>query len=67
MDIGKRNAAMQLAKEFRKFKALEDDRGYAGDIPAAEEYMRKKWAVAKTAEEHGIGKEFTEALEELGI
>jgi hypothetical protein len=61
------NLAVRMAEEFKKYMDLENENGKAGNLKNATYYMNKKWETSKSAEAHGINKEFSAALKELGV
>jgi hypothetical protein len=59
--------AIEMAKEFKRYMELENENGKSGNLKNATYYMNKKWETSKAAEAHGISKEFSAALKDLGV
>jgi hypothetical protein len=61
-----KNMAIEMAKEFKRYEALEYKYGAEGNDEKVDYYQKKKWDTKKAAEQENIAKEFSAALSELG-
>jgi allophanate hydrolase subunit 2 len=56
----------QMAEEFKRLEALENESAEAGNIESAERYLKRKWDVMREAERMGIRKEVSEEIGRFG-
>jgi allophanate hydrolase subunit 2 len=53
---------IQMAEEFKRLEALENESAEEGNIESAERYLKRKWDVMREAERMGIRREVSEEI-----